>query len=118
MARVLLVDTDDASRAILRAMFEHRGHEVREAASGEEGIELTGSFRPDVIIGDFPLDVPGYSPFTRAARAGGRNPLLVSWSTRATEEEVERAREVADAAFTKPASPTAIADAVERLLRE
>lgn len=115
---ILVVDPDRDTRQILRVAFEDRGHEVITAPDGHTGIELAER-RPDVILGDFPLDVPGYSPFTEAARsAAGNGPLIVSFTARAMPDDLAEARRVSDAVFTKPAMPSEVVAAVERLLEE
>lgn len=118
-ALILVVDTDVDTRVILRAAFEHRGYEVMEASDGEAGLRLVGERRPAVIIGDFPLDVPGYSPFVAAARAMG-DPVarVVAFTSRALHGEVKAARAECDAVLTKPCRPMKVVAAVERLLGE
>jgi DNA-binding response OmpR family regulator len=72
---------------------------------------------PDLVIGDLPLDVPGHSPFSHALRsyAGSHAPILV-FTARVLPEEAELARAVGDHVIFKPASPTEVFSAVERLL--
>lgn len=115
---ILVVDSDGDTREILRIAFENRGHEVIVAPDARTGIELAER-RPDVIVGDFPLDVPGYSPFTAAARAAAGNaPLVVSFTARALPDDVSAAREVSDAVLTKPAMPSDVVKTVESLLEK
>jgi DNA-binding response OmpR family regulator len=117
MAVVLLVDRDEDTRTILRAAFEARGHVVLDSAGGEEGLHLVQRAQPDVIIGDFPMDVPGRSPFSRAARSlGQRNLLMVSFSTRALPDQVRAAEAVSDLVFLKPSLPRAVVERVEAAL--
>ena len=115
--KVVLVDRDENTRAILRAAFESRGYTVLEAADGARGLSLVEVERPAAIVGDFPLDVPGHSPFTRAARGLGiHNAVIVSFSARARPEEVAEAEAISDAVFTKPETPLAVVDRVDELL--
>lgn len=115
---ILVVDPDEDTREILRVAFEDRGHDVVAAPDGRTGIELARR-RPDVILGDFPLDVPGYSPFTAAARAAaGNGPLVVAFTARALPDDLAEARKVSDAVLTKPAMPSRVVETVERLLEE
>lgn len=53
MARILVVDDDDAVRRVLRLMFERGGHAVIEAASAHEALaEVGGETPPDAIVCD------------------------------------------------------------------
>jgi DNA-binding response OmpR family regulator len=50
---VLLIDKDAAFRANLTIALAHAGHEVESAGSGEAGIALARTSRPDVVIFEF-----------------------------------------------------------------
>jgi len=118
-ALILLVDSDVDTRIILRATFEHRGYEVLEASDGAEGLRLVAERRPDVIVGDFPMDVPGHSPFTAAARSlGRRDAAILAFTSRALHADLKAARAVCDAVVTKPGSPLKLVELVDRLLGE
>ncbi len=54
MIRVLLVEDHVLVRAGLRALLERAGdiHVLGEASNGQEGVELTRSLKPDVVIMD------------------------------------------------------------------
>jgi DNA-binding NtrC family response regulator len=49
---ILLIDDSDHERALIRKMLETGGHEVREAAGGDEGVALFGSLAPSLVICD------------------------------------------------------------------
>jgi len=49
---ILIIDDEEAIRFSLRGILEDEGHEVVEAASGEEGLELLGTDIPDMIFLD------------------------------------------------------------------
>jgi len=50
--RVLVVDDLQANRELLRALLEDLGHEVREAANGQEALDAVASEEPDLIFLD------------------------------------------------------------------
>ncbi len=50
--RLLVIDDDPGIRGGIRIALQQEGIEVSGAASGEEGIELARSMRPDLIILD------------------------------------------------------------------
>jgi two-component system, chemotaxis family, chemotaxis protein CheY len=59
MLDVMVVDDSATIRAAIAMMLHHAGHRVRDAASGEQALELLRAAvpRPDVIIVD--LNMPG-----------------------------------------------------------
>ena len=52
MARILLIDDDDALRAVLREILVHFGHTVIEARNGTEGLALFQQAPADLLITD------------------------------------------------------------------
>ena len=49
---ILLIDDSDSERTLIRKMLESGGHEVREAAGGDEGLALFGTLVPDLVLCD------------------------------------------------------------------
>ena len=115
---VLLVDSDEDTRSILRDALEHVGYRVLSTGSGAEGLTLAADRLPDVIIGDFPLDVPGHSPFTSDIRGNPRlsRTRILSVTSRAMDHQMEAARASSDAVLLKPVMPGAVVAEVARLL--
>lgn len=58
-AHILIVDDDDAARALLEAALLEMGFEVTAAANGERLIVLSRQLRPALIISD--IEMPGVS---------------------------------------------------------
>jgi CheY-like chemotaxis protein len=52
MARILLIEDDQAQREILRLILEKLGHSVLEAADGDAGLVLFGQQGADLILTD------------------------------------------------------------------
>jgi DNA-binding response OmpR family regulator len=52
MARILLIDDDDAFRGMLRKLLTHFGHTVIEGRNGKEGLKLFGHAHADLVITD------------------------------------------------------------------
>lgn len=50
--RILVVDDEPINRTLLRGILNEKGFEVLEAGTGEVGIELAASEKPDLIILD------------------------------------------------------------------
>ena len=57
MARVLVIDDNASLRALLRLRLEEAGHEVVEAADGDEGLRLYREAGADLVLCD--LFLPG-----------------------------------------------------------
>ena len=70
MARILLIEDEDLVRVSLRQVLEKEGHEVFEAADGEEGVAefrtMARHFKAsDVVIADILMPVKdGYDTIT------------------------------------------------------
>jgi two-component system response regulator AtoC len=59
MAKVLVVDDQETIRHFLAKAFEQEGHEVVQASSGEQAVELVATDHPDAAVLD--LKLPGIS---------------------------------------------------------
>ena len=115
---VLLVNSDEDTRTILADALTHAGYEVISTPHGAEGLALADAHVPAVIIGDFPLDVPGHSPFTGDIRKNPRlrGTRLLSVTTRAMDHEIVAARAASDAVLVKPVDPKRVVAEVARLV--
>ncbi len=71
MAHVLVIDDSPTEVIAIQGILEKHGHRVSYANSGEEGVALAGSLRPDLILMD--VVMPGMSGF-QATRKITRNP--------------------------------------------
>lgn len=52
MARILVIDDEDAVRVAIRHALELEGHIIAEAANGEEALAMVADVRPDITITD------------------------------------------------------------------
>ncbi|MEV8294417.1 MULTISPECIES: response regulator transcription factor [Streptomyces] len=78
MPRVLIIEDDRAVRDGVRLALRRQGHEVAAAATGEEGLELLRSFRPDAVVLD--LMLPGMTGLEvcRRIRAHDQVPIIMA----------------------------------------
>ena len=80
--RVLIADDDRDNATMLAAVLGDEGHEVVSALRGDEALELSRLFRPDVLITD--VNMPGVSGYALARelrqRHGNLCPLLIGMS--------------------------------------
>jgi CheY-like chemotaxis protein len=52
MARILLIDDDEAVRTVMRLTLAHFGHTVTEARDGREGLKFFDQIEVDLLITD------------------------------------------------------------------
>ena len=80
--RVLIADDDRDNATMLAVVLRDEGHEVVVALRGDEALELSRLFRPDVVMAD--VNMPGMSGYAiaRELRERHRNlaPLLIAIS--------------------------------------
>ena len=64
--RILYIEDNPESRALVRSVLEPRGFDVLEASDGIAGIDLAISAHPDLILCDIQLPgIDGYETATR-----------------------------------------------------
>lgn len=118
MARILLVDDDDALLAVLQLAFGEAGHEVVVAHDGREGLALAERESPALLVTD--VNMPRLDGFAlvRTLRERGHGlPILV---LTARDDEIDEALGLelgADDYVTKPFSNRVLLSRVAALLR-
>jgi CheY-like chemotaxis protein len=112
--RILLVDDDPISLAIVRALVERRGHACLTASSGDEGLEVYAGERPDAVLTDWSMPgIDGIELCRRIrARAGALRPYLALLSATADPAPGEELASIVDAVLHKPM----LADALDDVL--
>ena len=55
--RIVVVEDNETNMYLINFILEKNGHEVIQAGTGEEGIELVAKEKPDLVIMD--IDLPG-----------------------------------------------------------
>jgi PAS domain S-box-containing protein len=115
--RILIIDDNmDLARGLER-LLEHRGHEVRTAHDGPEGIEAAISFVPDVLLLDIGLpNLDGYEVARRLRHEEdlGRS-LIIAMSGYAQDEDRRRSYEAGiDHHLAKPVDIETIVGLIAR----
>ena len=54
---ILVVEDNDKNRKLVRDVLQHKGYEVLEAETGEDGVRLAKERRPQLILMD--IQLPG-----------------------------------------------------------
>jgi CheY-like chemotaxis protein len=52
LVKILVIDDDAGMRRTISRILSQAGHEVTEAADGQEGIDLVRTNRPDIVVTD------------------------------------------------------------------
>ena len=66
MPKILLVEDNEMNRDMLSRRLSRRGYEIVIATDGQEGFDLAGSNRPDLILMDMSLPTMDGWETTRA----------------------------------------------------
>jgi CheY-like chemotaxis protein/phosphoribosyl 1,2-cyclic phosphodiesterase len=119
--KVLIIDDDAEYRQLMGEVLQMEGWRVLEAGDGEEGLDLVGKERPDVILCD--LLMPRSNGFLVCRRIRGdftlRNTKIIVTSGRDYDSDRLAAREAgADEYLTKPIKPYDLLALIARLTDE
>jgi CheY-like chemotaxis protein len=102
--RIVLIEDDDDMRTVFREVLEDRGHHVKEAWDGIEGLALILSEKPDVAIIDIGMrGMDGYEVARRVRTALGHSVRLVAITGHGKESDRVQALSAGfDTHLTKP----------------
>lgn len=116
-SRILVVDDETQITRVLKTTLSSQGYEVKTAADGESGFNLSMDWLPDLIVTD--IAMPGMSglDLCRAVRERSQVPIIVL-SVRGEEEtKIEALDAGADDYVTKPFSVNELLARVRANLR-
>jgi CheY-like chemotaxis protein len=105
--RVLIVEDNPDSRAILKMLLEVWGHEVEAAEDGREGVAKALAWRPEVAVVDIGLPyLDGHQVAAQVRSALGKDVRLIALTAYAQPEDRRRALDAGfDFFLAKPADP-------------
>jgi CheY-like chemotaxis protein len=114
--RILIVEDHPTMREALRLVLEREDLDIVEASDGNVALALARSEPPDLVLLDLHIPgMPGEEVLSELKADPTTSHARVIVVTATGEEGRARALAVgADAYFTKPFSPTALLQAVER----
>jgi len=117
--RILVIDDLEDNRRILRDLLTTAGFEVLEAGTGEEGVRVAETERPDLILMD--IQLPGLDGYdaTRQIKANPALraiPLIAVTSYALSGDDVKAYEAGCDGYVTKPFSPRALLAKVREYL--
>jgi len=117
--RVLVVDDNEQNRALLTAMLEPVGFEVREACNGREALAVFEEWRPHVVLMDLRMPVmDGYEATRRIKRteAGRRARVIAVTASVFAEQDADIESVGVDGCIRKPFRQEEIFDALREAL--
>jgi two-component system, OmpR family, phosphate regulon response regulator PhoB len=116
-ARILVVDDDEKSRALVRTALERERFSVREAGDGAEALDLVAAEHPDLVVLDVNLpSVGGFDVLTRL-RLAHSVPVIMVTGRDAETDRVLGLELGADDYVVKPFSPRELTSRVRAILR-
>jgi two-component system, sensor histidine kinase and response regulator len=120
-ARVLVVDDTDANRYAVARVLRNAGLEVLEAATGREGLRITRSEQPDLLLVDVKLpDMLGFEVTAELKNAPETAHIIilnVSASYTDADSQVLGLGRGADGYLLHPVEPSVLVATVRALLR-
>lgn len=117
MARVLVVDDDPTVREVVVSYVRAHGHDVTEAADGEQALAAMRTARADLVVLD--LMLPGITGLEvcRRLREAHDVPVIMLTALGSETDRVVGLQHGADDYVTKPFSPRELALRVDSVLR-
>jgi len=117
--RIIVADDETDSRVPLAELLRSVGFEVREAANGQEAVDLCDTFAPDLIWMDMRMPVMDGYEATREikARSSGGRPVIIALTASAFESDRQRLVEAGCGDLVrKPFQETQIFDRIAKYL--
>ena len=118
MARILIVDDDEADRIVLGTILERAGHETVFAGDGEEALREYSATEIEVVLTDLQMpNVHGLELITMLRGLSSRPAIIAISGTGSAQ--LDMAQVVgADETLSKPVDPDELLDAVAKALAD
>src|SRR2546427_162631 len=119
-ASFLIIEDNPANLELVRYLLDAHGYPTLTATTGEDGLRLFASARPDIVLCDLQLPVlDGYEVLSEIRKDPARGDTMVIAVT-AFSMSGDRAKVTAagfDGYISKPIDPTTFVQQIESLLR-
>ncbi len=115
--RVLYVEDAAVIRDTIARLLELKGYDVAYAKNGKEGVEMTQSWKPDVVLMDLRMPVmDGYNAIEQIKQNPKTKQIPVfvisAWSSK--KERTQAKLVGADQFFVKPPDLNRLVDAIDK----
>lgn len=117
--RILVIEDQEDNRRIMRDLLTNSGYELIEAATGEEGVAMAETGRPDLILMDIQLpDIDGCEATRRikAKSALEHIPVIAVTSYALSGDDAKALAAGCSAYISKPFSPRRLLAKVREFL--
>jgi len=115
--RILIVEDDIKTVALIRLYLERSGFEVFEANDGPAGLEAVESARPDLVILDLMLPKLNGMEICKAIRENSNIPIIILTARTTEADKLAGLYQGADDYIAKPFSPRELVARVHTILR-
>ena len=118
---ILIVEDNAKNMKLVRDLLQHHGHTTLEAETGEAGLQLALSRRPDLVLMDIQLpDIDGTTVLARIRedRSFDAMPVLAVSASVMPDEQQRIVRSGFDGFIAKPISIKPFLAAVNKALSE
>ena len=120
MVNILVVDDQSKLRKLIKTNLVASGYNVTTAKSGEDGLKLAQSMKPDLILTD--IKMPGISGWDMLIKLNAifdlKQTIVIVMTAFPRESEENRARKIAVDFMAKPFSISELLSKVEKVLGE
>ncbi len=121
MSTILIVEDNAKNMKLVRDVLQHQGHVTLEAETGEAGLQLALTERPDLVLMDIQLpDIDGTTVLARIREDTSLDamPVLAVSASVMPDEQQRIVRSGFDGFIAKPISIKPFLAAVQRALTE
>jgi DNA-binding response OmpR family regulator len=120
LAKILIIDDEEALRDSIRELLESKGHEVSDAPDGATGTSMFKEQGADVVITDLIMPYQDGIETIRNLRRHSQTLKIIALSGRGGHQikaNLERAEFFgADATIQKPCEPTTLVSVIDSLI--
>ena len=102
--KILIVEDEERIRTVVRSFLVKNGYIVREAADGEEGLDLFYEWNPDLVLLDVMMPKKDGYEVCRAIKSEKTTPVLMLTAKTQEEDEIRGLEIGADDYIRKPFS--------------